>query len=269
MNHENNEQVILEVQHLTKRFYGLVAVNDLNFQVKRRRIHALIGPNGAGKTTTVNMITGENPQTAGEVLFMGKSISREPVYERANQGIGRTFQNIKLFSSMTVMENLMIGAQAKTNRNILSWLVGVKKANQEEKMLREKAEEVLNFIGMYRYRDEIVSNLAYGRQKMTELGRTLMTDPKLILLDEPAAGLNPSERKEFITIIQKVYEKNVDMFMIEHNMDVVMNLSHDITVLNFGSKIASGSPKEIQQNEEVIKAYLGEGYRRKAVRTDA
>ncbi len=260
----SNDQVILEVQHLTKRFYGLVAVNDLNFQVKKRRIHALIGPNGAGKTTTVNMITGENPQTTGDVLFMGKSISKEPVYERACQGIGRTFQNIKLFSSMTVMENLMIGAQAKTNRNILSWLVGVKKANQEEKMLREKAEEILNFIGMYKYKNEIVSNLAYGRQKMTELGRTLMTDPKLILLDEPAAGLNPSERKEFISIIQKVYEQEVDMFLIEHNMDVVMNLSHDITVLNFGCKIASGSPKEIQQNEEVIKAYLGEGYRKKA-----
>lgn len=259
----SKEEVILEVQHLTKRFYGLVAVNDLNFQVKKRRIHALIGPNGAGKTTTVNMITGENPQTAGEVLFMGKSISKEPVYERAVQGIGRTFQNIKLFSSMTVMENLMLGAQAKTNRNILSWLVSIRKAGQEEKMLKEKAEEILNFIGMYQYKDEIVSNLAYGRQKMTELGRTLMTEPKLILLDEPAAGLNPSERKEFINIIQKVYEQEVDMFLIEHNMDVVMNLSHDITVLNFGCKIASGSPREIQQNEEVIKAYLGEGYRRK------
>ena len=161
------------------------------------------------------------------------------------------------------MANLMIGAQAKTNGNILSWLIGVKKANQEERMLKEKAEEILNFIGMYKYKNEIVSNLAYGRQKMTELGRTLMTEPKLILLDEPAAGLNPSERREFISIIQKVYEQDVDMFLIEHNMDVVMNLSHDITVLNFGCKIASGSPKEIQQNDEVIKAYLGEGYRKK------
>ena len=157
----------------------------------------------------------------------------------------------------------MMGAQSKTNQNILTWMINIKNANAEEKMLKEKAEEVLNFIGMYKYKDEIVSNLAYGRQKMTELGRTLMTDPKLILLDEPAAGLNPSERKEFIDIIQKVYEKDVDMFLIEHNMDVVMNLSHDITVLNFGCKIAQGSPKEIQQNEEVITAYLGEGYRQK------
>lgn len=259
----SNEQIILEAKHLTKRYFGLVAVNDLNFQVKKGRIHALIGPNGAGKTTTVNMITGDDPQTEGEVLFCGQPISKMPIYSRAQLGIGRTFQNIKLFSTMTVMENLMIGAQSKTNQNILSWLVNFKKANDEEKALKEKAEEILNFIGMYKYKDEAVNNLAYGRQKMTELGRTLMTDPKLILLDEPAAGLNPSERKEFIDIIQKVYEKDVYMFLIEHNMDVVMNLSHDITVLNFGCKIAEGSPKEIQQNEEVITAYLGEGYRQK------
>ena len=193
------------------------------------------------------MITGDGPQTEGEVLFCGQSISKMPIYARAQLGIGRTFQNIKLFSTMTVMENLMMGAQSKTNQNILTWLFNVGKANAEEKTLREKAEEVLNFIGMYRYKDEVVSNLAYGRQKMTELGRTLMTDPKLILLDEPAAGLNPSERKEFIDIIQKVYEKDVDMFLIEHNMDVVMNLSHDITVLNFGCKIASGSPRKFSK----------------------
>ena len=129
-------------------------------------------------------------------------------------------------------------------------------------LLEEKAEEILNFIGMLQYKDELVSNLAYGRQKMTELGRTLMGDPKLILLDEPAAGLNPSERKEFIEIVQKVFEQGVDMFLIEHNMDVVMNLSHDITVLNFGCKIAEGRPSEILENEQVISAYLGEGYRK-------
>lgn len=258
-----NPQVVLEVKNLIKRFDGLVAVDNLNFQVKKGRIHALIGPNGAGKTTTVNMITGDNPQTEGDVLFHGKSISKLPVYARAQLGIGRTFQNIKLFSTMTVLENLMIGGQSKTTQNLLQYLANYKLAKAEEKQLKEKAEDVLNFIGMYRYRNELVSNLAYGRQKMTELGRTLMSDPKLILLDEPAAGLNPSERKEFIEIIQKVFEQNVDMFLIEHNMDVVMNLSHDITVLNFGCKIAEGAPKEILENEEVISAYLGEGYRKK------
>ena len=255
-------QVVLEVQNLVKRFDGLVAVDNLNFKVKKGRIHALIGPNGAGKTTTVNMITGDNPQTEGEVLFYGKSISKMPIYERASLGIGRTFQNIKLFSTMTVMENLLIGGQGKTTQNLLKYLANFKLAQREERQLWEKAEEILNFIGMYKYKDEQVSNLAYGRQKMTELGRTLMGDPKLILLDEPAAGLNPSERKEFIDIIQKVFENNVDMFLIEHNMDVVMNLSHDITVLNFGCKIAEGDPKSILENEEVISADLGEGYRK-------
>lgn len=258
-----DSQIVLKVQNLEKRFDGLVAVSQLDFQVKKRRIHALIGPNGAGKTTTVNMITGDNPQTEGDVLFYGKSISKLPVYARAQLGIGRTFQNIKLFSSMTVLENLMLGGQSRMTQSMLRYLADRRKAKEEEKQLKEKAEEILHFVGMYKYKNEIVSNLAYGRQKMTELGRTLMGEPKLILLDEPAAGLNPSERKEFIEIIQKVFEKNVDMFLIEHNMDVVMNLSHDITVLNFGCKIAEGSPKEILENEEVISAYLGEGYRKK------
>ena len=261
-------ETVLEVRNLVKRFSGLVAVSDLSFQVKKRRIHALIGPNGAGKTTTVNMITGDGPQTEGDVLLFGESISRLPVYMRAQRGIGRTFQNIKLFSTMTVLENLMIGAQYNTNQNLLSYLVNVVRSAREERELREKAESILAFIGMSRYRDEVVSNLAYGRQKMTELGRTLMMEPRLILLDEPAAGLNPSERREFIDIIRRVYESGVDIFMIEHNMDVVMNLSHDITVLNFGYKISEGGPREIQKNEEVIRAYLGEGYRKKAAQAE-
>lgn len=259
----DNPEVVLEVRDLVKRFDGLMAVDHLHFKVRKGKIHALIGPNGAGKTTTVNMITGENPQTEGDIFFEGKSISGKPVYARAQMGIGRTFQNIKLFSAMTVMENLMIGRQSKTTQSLLDYLINVRKAKEEERQLKEKAEEILHFIGMYPYRNEIVSNLAYGRQKMTELGRTLMGEPKLILLDEPAAGLNPSERKEFIAIIQKVFATGVDMFLIEHNMDVVMNLSHEITVLNFGCKIAEGSPKEILENEEVISAYLGEGYRKK------
>ena len=250
-------ETVLEVRNLVKRFSGLVAVSDLSFQVKKRRIHALIGPNGAGKTTTVNMITGDGPQTEGDVLLFGESISRLPVYMRAQRGIGRTFQNIKLFSTMTVLENLMIGAQYNTNQNLLSYLVNVVRSAREERELREKAESILAFIGMSRY-----------REKMTELGRTLMMGPRLILLDEPAAGLNPSERREFIDIIRRVYESGVDIFMIEHNMDVVMNLSHDITVLNFGCKIAEGGPREIQKNEEVIRAYLGEGYRKKAAQAE-
>lgn len=140
-------------------------------------------------------------------MFCGQPISKMPIYARAQLGIGRTFQNIKLFSTMTVMENLMIGAQSKTNQNILSWLINFKKANNEEKALKEKAEEILNFIGMYKYKDEAVNNLAYGRQKMTELGRTLMTDPKLILLDEPAAGLNRRSAKSLLTLFRRFMRK--------------------------------------------------------------
>jgi len=257
----SENDVVLEVKNLTKKFSGLTAVNDLDFQVRHNRLHALIGPNGAGKTTTVNMITGVLDATSGDVLFHGESILKKEAYERAAMGIGRTFQNIKLFSTMTVLENLLIGGQHHTDQSIIRFLINPAKAKQEEKALVEKAEDILASIGMYELRNEVSGSLAYGRQKMTELGRTLMTDPTLILLDEPAAGLNPSERKEFISIIQKTFEKGIDMFLIEHNMDVVMNLSHDITVLNFGSRIAFGSPEEIQNNDEVITAYLGKGYR--------
>ncbi|MBE6830766.1 ABC transporter ATP-binding protein [Clostridium sp. KNHs216] len=253
--------IVLEVKGLTKRFEGLLAVDNLSFQVTKGRLHALIGPNGAGKTTTVNMITGVYPQTEGAIEFFGEEISGKQPYQRAEMGIGRTFQNIKLFPTMTVLENLMLGAQSRTGQNILKWLLLPAQARNEEKKLREQAESVLNEIGLYPLKEEVVSNLPYGRQKMTELGRTLMGNPKLILLDEPAAGLNPSERKEFVGIIDKIAQSGVDMFLIEHNMDVVMSISKDITVLDFGKKIASGSPAEIQCNEEVITAYLGEGYR--------
>ena len=257
----NDNDVILEVKNLTKQFSGLTAVNDLNFKIRHNRLHALIGPNGAGKTTTVNMITGTLPVTSGDVIFQGESLLKKEAYQRASLGIGRTFQNIKLFPTMTVLENLLIGGQHHTDQSLIRFLLNPSKAKQEEKLLVEKAEDILASIGMYELRNEVSSSLPYGRQKMTELGRTLMTDPTLILLDEPAAGLNPSERKEFIGIIQKTFENGIDMFLIEHNMDVVMNLSHDITVLNFGSLIAFGSPEEIQNNDEVITAYLGKGYR--------
>lgn len=257
----NDNEVVLEVRHLTKQFFGLTAVNDLNFQVRHNHLHALIGPNGAGKTTTVNMITGTLPVTSGDVLFHGESLLHKESYQRAAVGIGRTFQNIKLFPTMTVLENLLIGAQRHTVQSLIRFLVNPAKAKQEEKFLVEKAEDVLASIGMYELRNEVSSSLPYGRQKMTEFGRTLMTDPTLILLDEPAAGLNPSERKDFINIVQKTFENGIDMLLIEHNMDVVMNLSHDISVLNFGSLIAFGTPEEIQNNDEVITAYLGKGFR--------
>jgi len=254
---------VLTVEHLTKKFAGLTAVNDLSFTMKERTIHSLIGPNGSGKSTTINMCTGSLPITSGTVKYRDEIISGRVLHEVASRNIGRTFQNLKLFGSMTVEENLMVGMQAQMKEGILKFLVSPASAKAEEKRANERAMEVLDYIGMYKYRNETVANLAYGQQKLTELGRSIMTAPKLLFLDEPAAGLNPSERVEFVKILLKVFDDGIDLFLIEHNMDVVMNISNYITVINFGSKIAEGTPKEIQNNDEVIAAYLGSQFKKK------
>ena len=234
---------VLRLENITKKFQGLTAVDDVSFDMKERSIYALIGPNGAGKTTTVNMITGVFPPTTGKIYYRDRCINGMKTFEIARLGIGRTFQNLKLFKSMSVLENLMIGGSKK-----------------EEILLRERAEEVMEYLGIQDLAKRNVKNLSYGRQKIVELGRAMMTGPKLLLLDEPAAGLIPSERKEFVDIVLRMFEEGMDIFLIEHNMDVVMNVSTYITVLNFGSRIAEGTPKEIQSDPEVIKAYLGDKY---------
>ena len=253
---------ILQVKNLTKRFDGLVAANDVSFDVEQRQIHALIGPNGAGKTTTLSMINGTLEPTSGTVTFNDEDITGMATYKVAQRGLGRTFQNIKLFGSLTVLENLMVGAMYKNNKGgVMHMLLHIGETNRMEKAMREHALEVVNQIGMYNLKDEHAENLAYGRQKVLELGRALMGNPRMILLDEPAAGLNPAERASFVKLLQQVYEQGVDLFLIEHNMDVVMNISQKITVLNFGQKIAEGTPSEIQKNPEVIRAYLGDRYK--------
>ena len=253
---------VLKLENLTKRFQGLVAVNQLSIDMQERTIHALIGPNGSGKSTTINMITGAYPSSEGRVFHRDVEITNKPAYQIAQTGVNRTFQNLKLYKSMTVLENLMVGMHMNMEQNFFSFLVNPKKTAREERQMEEKAKEILDFIGMYNLRNEYVNNISYGRQKMTELGRSLMTSPQLLFLDEPAAGLNPSERVEFVDILVKVFESGIDLFLIEHNMDVVMNISHNITVINFGTKIAEGTPEQIQSNDLVIQAYLGDKYKK-------
>lgn len=252
--------VILRLNDVTKQFGGLTAVDHANIQVRNNTVHSLIGPNGAGKTTIVNLITGVLPLTSGEITFEDKRISGLKTYQIARRGIGRTFQNIKVFPTMTLLENVMVGGHPLTKIGMIRGIFDFRGTAAEERMLKEKAEMLLDRLGMYELRNETMKNLPYGRQKISEIARAMMTDPKLILLDEPAAGLNPSERAYLVSVIQRTHADGYTFFLIEHNMDVVMNLSDDISVLSFGKLIAKGTPAEIKDNDEVIEAYLGSAF---------
>ncbi len=255
---------ILEVTGLTMDFGGIRALNQLDLDVHSGEIAALIGPNGAGKTTFFNCVTGIYLPTKGEVILhkpqSGEQIRLNGLKPNkcTEQGLARTFQNIRLFSQMTVLENVMIGRHCRTKAFILGALLRTRATLQEEKEIIEKSHEILEKVGLAQYVNQFAKNLPYGAQRRLEIARALATEPVLLLLDEPAAGMNPQETIELVTLIQEIAAEGQAILLIEHDMKLVMSLSDRIFVMDYGKKIAQGSPEEVRSNPDVIKAYLGE-----------
>jgi branched-chain amino acid transport system ATP-binding protein len=250
--------VLLQTDRLRKEFGGLVAVDDVDFSVPANSIVSLIGPNGAGKTTFFNMLTGVYKPTEGRVVFAGEDMTGKPPHAFTERGIGRTFQNIRLFQNMTALENVLVGMHVRLKGNLFEALVRTPRVRHEEKGARERARELLEFSGL-RGRDAVIGkNLSYGDQRRLEVARALATQPKLLLLDEPTAGMNPQETADFTTFVDRLRaEEGLAVLLIEHDMRVVMGISDRVTVLDYGEKIAEGTPQEIQKNDRVIEAYLG------------
>lgn len=249
---------ILELKDVTKKFGGLTAVDGVNLKVEENQICALIGPNGAGKTTVFNMITGAYQVTSGDVIFNGESICGKKPHQIVEKGIARTFQNIRLFKSATVLENVMTGFHCKTKTGMFNVIFNYRKCMQEEAECREKALEILRFLGLEDVKNLEARNIPYGHQRLLEIGRALATSPKLLLLDEPAAGMNSQEKRELVNTIRKIRDTyHLAVLLVEHDMELVMGISENITVINFGRPIACGTAEEIQNNNDVIEAYLG------------
>ena len=249
---------ILELKDVTKKFGGLTAVDGVNLKVEENQICALIGPNGAGKTTVFNMITGAYQVTSGDVVFNSESICGKKPHQIVENGIARTFQNIRLFKSATVLENVMTGFHCKTKTGMFNVIFNYRKCMQEEAECREKALEILRFLGLEDVKTLEARNIPYAHQRLLELGRALATSPKLLLLDEPAAGMNSQEKKELVNTIRKIRDTyHLAVLLVEHDMELVMGISENITVINFGRPIACGTAEEIQSNNDVIEAYLG------------
>jgi len=249
---------ILELKRIRKEFGGLVAVNDINLELQDGEIRGLIGPNGSGKTTLFNLISGFLPPTKGEVIWKGKDITYRPVYSRVREGITRTFQLTKLLNNMSTLQNVIIGCHLHMEMNFFKQIFGIVKRREKENAIKERALELLKMMGIENVKDEPAGALPYGYRKALNIAIALAPEPKLLLLDEPTTGMNPVETEKLMERIKKLRdEKGITIILVEHDMKAIMGNCDKITVMNFGVKIAEGSPKEVSSNEEVIEAYLG------------